>query len=126
MGTGKGSMDFWAARVPVGRVIFEIKGEIHAQIIKDAFRVASAKIPGQFFFNKIHSNPRGVFSNPHELVHGAGNYETIKKGDVPIMGITKLTPENVEKLMLQKHRTIFPPPNKESFARPSSPPIPSV
>jgi hypothetical protein len=46
MGTGKGSMDFWAARVPVSRVIFELKGEIHEQIVKDAFRVASAKMPG--------------------------------------------------------------------------------
>jgi ribosomal protein L16/L10AE len=46
MGTGKGSMDYWAARVPVSRVIFELKGEIHEQIVKDAFRIASAKLPG--------------------------------------------------------------------------------
>ena len=46
MGTGKGSMDYWAARVPVSRVIFELKGEVHEQIVKDAFRVASAKLPG--------------------------------------------------------------------------------
>jgi len=82
MGTGKGSMDFWAARVPVSRVIFELKGEIHEQIVKDAFRVASAKMPGK--------------------------YETIKKGDVPVMGTTKLTPENVEKLMARKHQSQFP------------------
>jgi ribosomal protein L16/L10AE len=46
MGTGKGSMDYWAARVPVNRVIIELKGEVHEQIVKDAFRVAAAKLPG--------------------------------------------------------------------------------
>ncbi|KAF8252348.1 50S ribosomal protein L16, partial [Wilcoxina mikolae CBS 423.85] len=82
MGTGKGSMDYWAARVPVSRVIFELKGEIHEQIVKDAFRIASAKLPG--------------------------NYETIKKGDVPCIGITRLTPENVKKLMARKGEPIGP------------------
>jgi hypothetical protein len=48
MGTGKGSMDYWAARVPVSRVILELKGEIHEQIVRDAFRVAAAKLPGAY------------------------------------------------------------------------------
>jgi hypothetical protein len=39
-------MDYWAARVPVSRVIIELKGEIHEQIVRDAFRVAAAKLPG--------------------------------------------------------------------------------
>lgn len=46
MGTGKGSMDYWASRIPVSRIIFEVKGELHEQVVRDAFRVAGAKMPG--------------------------------------------------------------------------------
>lgn len=49
MGTGKGSHDFWAARVPVSRIIFELKGVVHEQIVKEAFRLAGDKMPGWFF-----------------------------------------------------------------------------
>lgn len=56
MGTGKGSMDFWASRIPVSRVIFEVKGELHEQVVRDAFRVAGAKMPGSFFSTWIHGN----------------------------------------------------------------------
>ncbi|KAA8909167.1 50S ribosomal protein L16 [Sphaerosporella brunnea] len=82
MGTGKGSMDYWASRVPVSRVILELKGEVHEQIVRDAFRVAAAKLPG--------------------------NYETIKKGDVPCIGVTRLTPENIEKMLARKGAPIDP------------------
>lgn len=47
MGTGKGSMDFWASRVHVNQVIFELKGEVHEQLVEDAFRVACNKMPGE-------------------------------------------------------------------------------
>jgi ribosomal protein L16/L10AE len=47
MGTGKGSMDYWASRIPVSRIIFEVKGELHEQVVRDAFRVAGAKMPGK-------------------------------------------------------------------------------
>lgn len=57
MGTGKGSMDFWASRVPVSRVIFELKGDIHEQIVKDAFRVACAKLPGMDFYPTVLTAP---------------------------------------------------------------------
>ena len=46
MGTGKGSFDYWAARVPVSRIIFEIKADVHEQVIRDAFRLAANKLPG--------------------------------------------------------------------------------
>lgn len=49
MGTGKGTHKFWAARVPVSRVLFELKGEVHEQIVKEAFRLAGDKMPGGFF-----------------------------------------------------------------------------
>lgn len=47
MGTGKGSFDHWAARVPVSRVIFEVTGDCHEQIIRDALRLAANKMPGR-------------------------------------------------------------------------------
>lgn len=47
MGTGKGRFDHWAARVPVSRVIFELSGDCHEQIIRDALRLAANKMPGE-------------------------------------------------------------------------------
>jgi ribosomal protein L16 len=49
MGTGKGSFDYWAARVPVSRIIFEIKADVHEQVIRDAFRLAANKLPGMSY-----------------------------------------------------------------------------
>ncbi|ERS96362.1 ribosomal protein L16 [Sporothrix schenckii ATCC 58251] len=64
MGKGKGSFDHWAARVAVNRVVFELRGAIHEQVARDAFRLAGNKLPGQ--------------------------YEFVKKGDAPVVGITKM------------------------------------
>lgn len=64
MGKGKGSFDHWAARVAANQVIFEIRGVLHEQVIRDAFRLAGNKLPGQ--------------------------YEIITKNDPPVVGITKL------------------------------------
>lgn len=44
--------------------MFEIKGDLHEQIVRDAFRLAGNKLPGQ--------------------------YEFIKHGAAPVLGITKL------------------------------------
>jgi len=46
MGKGKGSFDHWASRIAVSKIIFEIKGDIHEAIVKDAFRLAGNKMPG--------------------------------------------------------------------------------
>ena len=64
MGKGKGKFDYWAARVPVSRILFELKGDVHEQVVKDAFRLAGHKLPG--------------------------TYDFVRKGDPPIVGITKL------------------------------------
>lgn len=72
MGKGKGSFDYWAARVAVNRVIFEIKGDLHEQIARDAFRLAGNKLPGQ--------------------------YDFIKKGAAAVVGITKLEGITLEEL----------------------------
>lgn len=47
MGKGKGSFEYWACRVPMGRVLFEIGGhvEIRPEVAKDALRLAAAKLP---------------------------------------------------------------------------------
>ena len=46
MGKGKGSFDYWASRVAVSKILFEIKGELHERVVRDAFRLAASKMPG--------------------------------------------------------------------------------
>ncbi|KEF58389.1 uncharacterized protein A1O9_06315 [Exophiala aquamarina CBS 119918] len=64
MGKGKGKFDHWAARVPVSRIVLELKGQIHEKVARDAFRLAGGKLPGL--------------------------WEFVRKGDPPVVGITKL------------------------------------
>lgn len=44
MGKGKGSPDFWAAKVKPGRIMFEIDG-VSEPIAQEALRLAAAKLP---------------------------------------------------------------------------------
>jgi large subunit ribosomal protein L16 len=44
MGKGKGSVDYWAARVKPGRVMFEIDG-VSEGIAREALRLAAMKLP---------------------------------------------------------------------------------
>lgn len=83
MGKGKGSFDHWAARVPVSRILFELKGDIHEQVVRDAMRLAGNKLPGM--------------------------YEFVKKGDPPVMGITKLG-NGVTEEQLRRPRKVVPAP----------------
>jgi large subunit ribosomal protein L16 len=48
-GKGKGTPEWWAARVKPGRVMFELDG-VPMEIAKEAFRLASAKLPIQTKF----------------------------------------------------------------------------
>ncbi len=48
-GKGKGSPEFWVARVKPGRVIFEVDG-VTKEIAKRAFELAAAKLPLQTKF----------------------------------------------------------------------------
>lgn len=43
-GKGKGSVEFWVCRVKPGRIIFEADG-VSEEIAREAFRLASAKLP---------------------------------------------------------------------------------
>ena len=44
MGSGKGSPEFWIARVKPGRIMFELDGVEH-QVAREAFELAAAKLP---------------------------------------------------------------------------------
>ena len=44
MGKGKGSVEYWAARVAPGRIMFEIDGVADA-IARDALKLGAAKLP---------------------------------------------------------------------------------
>ncbi len=44
MGKGKGSVDFWAAKVKPGRIMFEIDGVTEA-VAREALRLAAMKLP---------------------------------------------------------------------------------
>lgn len=44
MGKGKGSVDYWAARVKPGRVMFEVDG-VPEPIAREALRLAAMKLP---------------------------------------------------------------------------------
>ncbi|VUC32057.1 unnamed protein product [Clonostachys rosea] len=72
MGKGKGSFDHWATRMAVSQVLFELRGKVHEQVVRDAFRLAGNKLPGQ--------------------------WEFVKKGDPPVVGITKLDGVTLEEL----------------------------
>ncbi len=49
MGSGKGAVEYWAARVDSGRIMFEIDG-VPEQIAREAFERASAKLPVKTIF----------------------------------------------------------------------------
>ncbi|KAF4340465.1 ribosomal L16 precursor mitochondrial [Fusarium beomiforme] len=72
MGKGKGSFDHWATRMAVSQILFEIRGRLHEQVVRDAFRLAGNKLPGQ--------------------------WEFVKKGEPPMVGITKLDGVTLEEL----------------------------
>ncbi|MDP4593892.1 MAG: 50S ribosomal protein L16, partial [Beijerinckiaceae bacterium] len=44
MGKGKGSPEYWAARVAPGRIMFELDG-VNENIAREALRLAAAKLP---------------------------------------------------------------------------------
>jgi large subunit ribosomal protein L16 len=48
-GKGKGSVEFWAARVKPGRMMFEVDG-VSSAIARQAFTLAAAKLPLQTKF----------------------------------------------------------------------------
>lgn len=68
MGKGKGAFEYWACRVPTGKVLFEIKGGVHDHVAKEAFISASKKLPGLFEIvtkeSKVRVSPTAVIDKP--------------------------------------------------------------
>lgn len=44
MGKGKGGVEYWVAQVQPGRMLYEIEG-VSEEMAREAFRLASAKLP---------------------------------------------------------------------------------
>jgi len=44
MGKGKGSVEYWAARVKPGKILFELDG-VSRDVAEEALRLAAAKLP---------------------------------------------------------------------------------
>src|SRR5450755_1571937 len=91
MGKGKGSFDHWAARVAVNQIAFELKGKVHEQVVRDAFRLAGNKLPGK---REIPSCYLAHSTNHIYL----GQWEFVRRGEPPIVGITKLEGVTLEEL----------------------------
>lgn len=53
MGSGKGNVEYWVARVTPGKVLFEMEG-ISEENAREAFRLASAKLSLPTIFVKRH------------------------------------------------------------------------
>jgi len=49
MGSGKGNVEYWVARIQPGRVLYEIEG-VTEEIAREAFKLAAAKLPVQTTF----------------------------------------------------------------------------
>ena len=48
-GKGKGNVEYWVARVQPGRMLYEMQG-VDEELAREAFRLASAKLPIQTTF----------------------------------------------------------------------------
>ena len=51
MGKGKGSIEYWAARVKPGRILFEL-ADVSEEIAREAFALGAAKLPVKTKFVK--------------------------------------------------------------------------
>ncbi|MEM7055346.1 MAG: 50S ribosomal protein L16 [Bacteroidota bacterium] len=57
MGKGKGALEYWAAVVKPGRILFEIEG-VNIKLAQEAMRLATHKLPikAKFVVRKDHIN----------------------------------------------------------------------
>ena len=54
MGSGKGGVEFYIARIKPGRILFEMEG-VPEDIAREAFRLANSKLPIKTKFVLRHS-----------------------------------------------------------------------
>ncbi|CEL63186.1 54S ribosomal protein L16, mitochondrial OS=Schizosaccharomyces pombe (strain 972 / ATCC 24843) GN=mrpl16 PE=3 SV=1 [Rhizoctonia solani AG-1 IB] len=87
MGKGKGSFEYWACRVPTGRVVFEIGGGIREEIARDALRLAATKLPVLTEFISRSAGPKlgaiDLPSVPPKPITGA-SYKIVRNPLQPI------------------------------------------
>ncbi len=55
MGSGKGALDYWVAKIKPGTILFELSG-VNEGIAKEAMRIASYKLPIKTKFITIKTN----------------------------------------------------------------------
>jgi hypothetical protein len=80
MGKGKGGFDYWCARVAHGRVVLEVGGDVHEEVVKEALRIAGNKLPGK--------------------------WECVGKEDGPVVGCTRVKKGEV---LDEVKKTLFAP-----------------
>ncbi|KAF7724941.1 mitochondrial ribosomal large subunit component [Apophysomyces ossiformis] len=77
MGKGKGTFEYWACRVPLNRIIFEIGG-MRKEIAKEAFRLVSPKLPVKTEFVERGAKPVvGAGYVPPAPTHAASSQKAI-------------------------------------------------
>ena len=59
MGKGKGSVEYWCARVHPGRIMFEVEG-VSEELARSAFALGAAKLPVKTKFVKRLNSDQGV------------------------------------------------------------------
>lgn len=79
MGKGKGTFEYWACRVPAGRVIFEVAGgNIREEIARQALKLAQVKMPVATEFINAKAPPRLGDIASHELGQAKQGLKTVK------------------------------------------------
>lgn len=74
MGKGKGGFDHWACRVTCGKVLFEIRGDIHERVAREALRKAADKLPGLY---EIVTKQSLVRVSPTHLIQKPGKIDYV-------------------------------------------------
>ncbi|KAK9454145.1 ribosomal protein L10e/L16 [Dipodascopsis uninucleata] len=78
MGKGKGPFDYWAVRVPTGKMIFELDGDLHEQVAREALRLAASKLPGIMEFVTVNSPKEIIGFQPAEKKPKTNVFEEMK------------------------------------------------
>lgn len=84
MGKGKGTFEYWACRVPAGRVVFEIAGGgIREEIAKQALKLAQVKMPVQTEFISAESPRRLGHLTGQDLQRPPAAQKIVRARDLP-------------------------------------------
>jgi len=79
MGSGKGSPEYWVAVVKPDRIMFEMAG-VTEEVAREAFRLASAKLPVKSKFVKKENAPGAIAAARDEAANQAAHaLATIKE-----------------------------------------------